>query len=379
MSLQRNRSRHAIRAVSGALSVLTLLWLAGCGHDSTGADPDVVEGYNSIGLIPAMIAVPRGTFKMGWDYLADTSVVAPYPPTVSAGPSGPVRIVTLTNDYQIGKYEITNAEYCAMLNYALWKGYLAGDYRNNVTVENAQGDAQELLNLDADYEGKPCEIYFNGTVFVVRPGLEQRPVVYVSWYGAAFYCNILGEWQGLGQLYNLTDWSCTFAGITRFYGVTGYRIPTEAEWEHAARYDANTMVYDRRAVPWESSSLIYATASNYGRNLAYFAPYANYMTDSGTADVGSYEAGKSLLGIYDLTGNVSEWAQDFYASYSFFAPYDSASSTNPVNDQSRVYRQRRGGSWLKYANNFPLTTYHTDTNWPYTSYCDFGFRIVKVL
>ena len=92
----------------------------------------------------------------------------------------------------------------------------------------------------------------------------------------------------------------------------------------------------------------------------------------------SYEAGKSKLGLYNLAGNVSEWAQDFYAPYTFFAPYNGdAPEQNSLNDVSGVYRQRRGGSWLVYENNFPLTIYRTNTNWAYTSYCDLGFRIVK--
>jgi len=333
-----------------------------------------------------MVTVPKGTFKMGWDFLAgtnglgDINDVAPYT-SHTAGPSGPVRQVTLSNDYEIGKYEITNAEFADMLNYALVKGYLSGDYVNNTTVKNKEGSSQELLNLDADYENKQCEIYFDGEKFVVKTGLEKRPVVYVSWYGAAFYCNMLGESQGLAKLYNLSDWSCTFNGVAKFYGTPGYRIPTEAEWEHAARYDdddlsGKNLVYDRRPVPWESSSTTYGTNSSYGSNLAYFVPFANYKTNTGTVDVGSYPTGQSLLGIFDMAGNVSEWAQDYYASYTYFAPY--VNEVNPLNDTSGVYRQRRGGSWLVYANNFPLTTYHTDTNWAYTSYCDFGFRIVKV-
>lgn len=330
---------------------------------------------------PAMVTVPKGTFVMGFDDLgAYPEQTAPYTASgIVPGPSGPVRKVTLTNDYQIGKYEITNGEYCDMLNYALVKGYLTGDYSNNITVKNKEGNRQELLNLDADYEGKQCEIYFNGTRFAVRSGLERRPVVYVTWYGAAFYCNILGEWKGYSKLYNLADWSCTFNGTPRFYGVSGYRLPTEAEWEYAARYDTNNMKFDRRPVPWESSLAAYRKESNFNNNLAYFKPYANYKTNIGTVDVGSFEQGKSYLGIYDLAGNVSEWAQDYYSPYTYFAPYTAPSvMNNPVNDTSGVYRQRRGGGWLVYANNIPLTFYHTDTNYPYTNYCDFGFRIVRI-
>ncbi len=355
--------------------VLLALW--GC-NGSSDSPPPPLPGSDTISEIPEMALVPGGVFKMGWDYLpGNETVVAPYPAEITPGPSGPVRAVTLSQNYELGKYEITNAQYRDMLNFALRKGYLTGDYQNNITVKNKEGNSQELLNIDGDYEGKQCDIYFDGGKFVVKPGLENHPVVYVSWYGAAFYCNILSEWEGLAQLYNLADWSSTFDGVKKFYGSPGYRLPTEAEWEHAARYDSDNMVYDRRPVPWESSSTVYASESNYGSYLPYFTPYANFKSNTGTTAVGSYEAGKSLLGIYDLSGNVSEWVQDYYSNYTYFAPYDN--ETNPINDTSGVYRQKRGGSWLVYANNFPLTTYHTDTNWAFTNYCDVGFRIVRVM
>ncbi len=319
---------------------------------------------------------------MGWDDLGPhTNSVAPYPPerNIAVTTMGPVRLVELTQDYSIGKYEIANDEYCEMLNYALTRGLLSGNFQENETVRNAQGNRQELLKLNADYEGKQCEIYFDGRRFAVKPGRERHPVVYVSWYGAAFYCTMLGASQGLAPLYNLDDWSSSFEGETRFYGTPGYRLPTEAEWEYAARYDDDNLVYNRRMVPWESSGTRYFEESRIGKDLAYFEPFANFKTGRGTVPVDHGEAGRNKLGLYNLAGNVSEWAQDFYAPYTFFAPYNGADpEQNPVNDTSGVYRQRRGGSWLVYENNFPLTIYRTNTNWPYTSYCDLGFRIVKI-
>ena len=361
------------------LGLAGLFFCGGVWGCNSSSDP-VLPGSNTIADIPVLVTVPAGTFKMGYDYLpaGQEDLVAPYPPgTINPGPSGPIRRVTLSDDYGIGKYEVTNAQYAEMLNYALHLGELGGDYQNNVTVKNRAGNSQELLNLDADYEGKQAEIFYADHRFQVVPDRENHPVVYVTWYGAAFYCNILSRWQGLTELYNLEDWSSTFAGETRFYGFPGYRLPTETEWEHAARYDEDNEVYDRRPVPWESDSDKYVAESNYGGILAYFIPYANFKTNDGTTPVGNYEDGKSYLGIYDLAGNVSEWLQDFYAPYNYFAPYDN--EINPINDTSGVYRQKRGGSWLVYANNFALTTYHTDTNWAFTNYADVGFRVMKVL
>ncbi len=369
--------------LSRLLPLLVMIHAAGCGHTGTMTHrPALQAEQTSIALVPEMIRVPAGIFKMGWDDLGDyTELVAPYPAekNIAVTPMGPIRLVELTQYYYIGLFEITNAEYCEMLNYALAQGLLTGNFADNETVRNAQGNRQELLRLNADYEGKQCEIFFDGNRFAVKPGRERHPVVYVSWYGAAFYCNMLGQSQGLAPLYNLEDWSCTFDGEARFYGTPGYRLPTEAEWEHAARFDDDNLVYNRRMVPWESSGQKYFEESQGGNDLTYFEPLVNFKTGRGTVPVDFHEAGRSKLGLYNLGGNVSEWAQDFYAPYSYFAPYNGSDpEQNPINDTSGVYRQRRGGSWLIYANNFPLTTFRTNTNWPYTSYCDLGFRIVKV-
>ncbi|BDV42181.1 hypothetical protein GURASL_11040 [Geotalea uraniireducens] len=357
------------------ITAVTLL-VAGCGSDSS----TTVQGSGSITELPAMITVPAGSAKIGFDTYTG---LPPYPGELPAGnnyvpgPAGPIHTITLTDDFQMGKYQVTNAQFCAMLNYALNKGYLTGEYAGNVSVKNREGDSQNLYMLDANYEGKPAEIAFSDNRFIVKPGMEKRPAVYVTWYGAAFYCNILSEWMGLTQLYNLQDWSCTFNGVKRFYGYPGYRLPTEAEWEYAARFDADNMSAKRRPLAWESD---YATAIQEYLNDPLLSTYMNYRSGLGTMDVGSYELGKSYLGFYDMGGNTSDWVQDYYAPYTYFKDYTSAAKRiNPVNDTSGVYRQRRGGSWLVYANNFPWTTYHTNTNWPYTYYCDLGFRIVRVL
>ncbi|MBD3176179.1 MAG: SUMF1/EgtB/PvdO family nonheme iron enzyme [Armatimonadia bacterium] len=329
--------RQVALLTMGLVAVLLAISLAsGCG--SWAAPP---AGVARITAMPTMVSVPAGTFTMGFGE-SDTA------------PMGPAHSVTLTRDYAIGKHEVTCGQYADMLNYALNQGALAGDYAGNVTVMNAEGNSQELVRLNGAFADQPCPVRYRGGLFVADAGKEDWPMMYVTWYGAVFYTVMLSRSEGLSELYDLTDWSPRFIeNDTVQFGSPGYRLPTEAEWEYAARYN------DGRFYPWGNEDWTESRA-NYNGSVGAPSP------------VGSFPDGDSSLGIQDLAGNVSEWVQDFYA------PYGSAGArTDPVNNTSGTYRQRRGGGWLPYANNFVYTTYHTDTNYAYVYYPDLGFRVVR--
>ncbi|MDD4869929.1 MAG: SUMF1/EgtB/PvdO family nonheme iron enzyme [Kiritimatiellae bacterium] len=339
----RASNLHMLSAVT---VILVMIITASCGKNEAGA----TDSFS----LPEMIRVPAGTFLMGSNN--------------RLAPAGPEHLVTISDDYEIGKYEVCNREYCDMLNYALGKGLLTSNHSDSYPiVRNREGQPQNLLMLGEKIEGIASEIQFDKTTsrFVVEKGKERRPVVYVSWYGAAFYCNVLSEKQGLIKMYNLSHWKVELnpAG-------PGYRIPTEAEWEYAVRFDESTNVaVSGRSIPWG-----WPWPMGQKPTTAEFQQYANFNYASGkggTKDVGSYENGKSKLGLYDMAGNVSEWNQDYLAVYKPHA------QTNPVEISSGCYLQRRGGGWLYYANNMPYTTYHMDCNYAYVYYVDLGFRVVK--
>ncbi|MBT3756924.1 MAG: SUMF1/EgtB/PvdO family nonheme iron enzyme, partial [Candidatus Cloacimonetes bacterium] len=158
--------------------------------------------YQLNAQIPEMINIPSGSFIMGADSLGFTE-----------------HEVTLTNNFEMAKYETTVSEYCSMLNFALEENELL--VIPNESVLNLSGDQQELLDLDSG----SCLIEFIDNAFNVLDGAEQLPIVEVTWFGAAFYCNMLSRMNGGNELYNLQNWDCAT------YSESGFRLPTEAEWE----------------------------------------------------------------------------------------------------------------------------------------------------
>ena len=196
------------------------------------------------GIIIDMVRVEAGTFTMG----ATPEMKDPFLW------EKPAHQVTLTNDYYIGKYEVTQA---------LWKAVMGKNPSN-----------------------------FKG---------DNLPVEQVSWDDCQEFINKLNK-------------------------ITGkkFRLPTEAEWEYAARGGKKSRGYQ------------YSGSNN-------ISDVAWYDSNSGnkTHTVGSKQANE--LGIYDMSGNVLEWCQDWHDDYS------SSSQTNPTGANSGSYRVRRGGSWRSSA------------------------------
>ena len=220
------------------------------GLASNSNSASVTSGSNEIsipvknGITIDMVKVEAGTFKMG----ATSEMENPY------SWEEPVHQVTLTNDYYMGKYEVTQA---------LWQSVMGSNPSS-----------------------------FNG---------DDLPVEKVSWDDCQEF-------------------------VSKLNGLTGkkFRLPTEAEWEYAARGGKKSCGYQ------------YSGSSN-------VSDVAWCVGNSGnkTHPVGTKQANE--LGLYDMSGNVLEWCQDRYGSYI------SSSQTNPTGAVSGSYRVYRGGSWYSNA------------------------------
>ncbi|HUU27996.1 MAG TPA: SUMF1/EgtB/PvdO family nonheme iron enzyme [archaeon] len=174
-------------------------------------------------------------------------------------------------------------------------------------------------------------------------GDDNRPVEQVSWYDAVTFCNKLSESAGLQPCYNLSTWSCDFTK-------NGYRLPTEAEWEYACRAGTSTEYYTGN------------TESDLDR-----AGWYDYNSGNTTHAVGGKLA--NAFGLYDMHGNVWEWCNDWYGSYS------SENENNPQGPSSGSTRVIRGGS-RSYDAYLCRSAFRTDYDPADRYYFSLGFRVV---
>jgi formylglycine-generating enzyme required for sulfatase activity len=251
--------------------------------------------------------------------------------------------VTLTRAFYLGQYEVTNQEYRDALQWAYDHGYVTVTPIS--VLDNLDGSARELVDLNGD----GCQIAFSGGTFTVESGKGNHPMVRVSWYGAAAYCDWLSMQQGLPRAYDHSSWRCNGGNP---YGAAGYRLPTDAEWEFVAQHD------DERVYPWGNEPPSPSRAGFY---------------DSGSGSssvVGSYPAAPESLGLYDMAGNVWEWCNDWHT-----CSLDSASVLDPTGPPTGMYRVLRGGAWCSHWPSLRCAARHRICPWM-TSNAS-GFRYAR--
>jgi formylglycine-generating enzyme required for sulfatase activity len=175
---------------------------------------------------------------------------------------------------------------------------------------------------------------------------DTLPVENVSWYDAVEYCNKLSLKEGLIPAYSGSN-----DNITCNFTANGYRLPTEAEWEYAARGG-------------NRDSLAFSYA---GGNSVGVLGWYNNNSEKRIRQVGTKSP--NSLGLYDMSGNVWEWCWDWYGVYS------SSEQSDPEGAQRGSYRVTRGGSWNSSEDQL-RTTYRSYGD-PAAHYHDVGFRIIR--
>ena len=247
-------------------------------------------------LPPAMVPIAGGRFVIGeGDEQADLSI----------------------ERFEIARYPVTNAQ---------WKLFVkAGGYRDDQLWWDQAGNAWLRQS------GTHIPRFWNNDDFgIIRP---NHPVVGVSWYETMAFCRWLTQ--------TLND------GYT-------YTLPTEAEWEYAARGA------ELREYPWGPEDPD-GERANFGQ------------THNGTTAVGCFPRGATPEGVHDMAGNIWEWTRSEYKPY----PYDPADGREDSTEVEWKMFTRRGGSWNDHSIDL-RASYRNYVTPDYRSYY-LGFRLARHL
>jgi len=251
----------------------------------------------AIAVFPSnFVFVEGGTFQMG--------------STSGSNNESPVHTVNVKS-FAISKYEVTQREWLEIMG--------------------------TTIRQQRDMADKSWSLYGVG---------DNYPMYYVSWNEAVEYCNKRSIEEGLTPAY-----SGSGNNITCNWEASGYRLPTEAEWEYAARGGNGS-----------PGNYIYS-----GSNSVDAVAWYDGNSSGGTKPVGTKTA--NGLGLFDMSGNVWEWCWDWYGNYS------SGAQTGPRGPVSGAGRVLRGGSWYDSASDVRSARRNGST--PSGRNGHSGFRLVR--
>jgi sulfatase modifying factor 1 len=313
----------------GMLAVIFIMFITGCGGSTDDAPTPTSNDYTSanIGILKY---VPAGSFQRDGD----------------AG-----NISTITTAFRMSQYEITRSQFLAVM----------GTDPSNVTYSTGVTD----------------------------------PVQMTNWYHAIAFCNKLSIAEGFTRVYDVAgfttdqNWidlafgsiptsdNATWNLATATWTNTGYRLPTEMEWEWAAMGATS----DGRGADIVGSvntggyTKGYAGSTELDTAILNIGDYAWYSVNSPTTTKPVGTTGTTghanELGLYDMSGNVWEWIWDWDAAY----PNGALDNNTFRGAVSGTYRVIRGGSWTSVASRAAVD--YRNNSIPISQFYDLGFRVVR--
>ncbi len=217
-------------------------------------------------------------------------------------------------------------------------------------------------------------------------GRGDKPVININWYDALEYCNWLSEWQGLEKVYTIDG-----ENATADWNKTGYRLPTEAEWEYAAREGGKKIRFGNGKDTADPEEMNFDAGHPYNKQW----PSDWYVEGRGRGSTTSVKKfAPNALGLYDMSGNVYEWCWDRYDEryYERFNGNlenriinllknilygEKISRQDPRGPKKGNSRVVRGGSWIETAYAC-RSTYRLRLH-PFNQLNYLGFRVVRRL
>lgn len=250
--------------------------------------------------------------------------------------------VTLTKDFYMSRYQVTNAQYAAFLNVKGVPGEVSGNYH----IGKYNGNKVIESNRDSYDWG----LHWDGNKWKPVSGYDNHPVIYVTWYGAKAYA----------------DW-------------VGGSLPTEAQWEYACRGDKGTLPFGigtGRKLTGDMANF-YATRP-YNLDVTptpgdYYDVFASGLFKNSTTAVGRYSSYANSYGLHDMHGNVWEWCSDWY-KWNYYS--DSSVGTDPTGPTAGTDRVLRGGGYSNFAVS--CRSAYRSGSVPDMANYDRGFRVVFV-